>query len=75
MAGLRRVVAPAEVLSLDEVKLHLRDDRLSEEPVIARQLRVAHRVVEEKIRPYALGVQTWEQALDAWPSGALALPL
>lgn len=75
MAGLRRVVAPPEVLSLEDVKVHLRESRLSEEPLIARQLRVAHRVVEEKIRPYALGPQTWEQALDAWPTGALALPL
>lgn len=72
--GLTLSVAPAqEPVDLDAVKAHLRIDGDADDDML-RSLITAARMMAEQILNRSLITQTWVYKLDAFPSGALALP-
>lgn len=78
MTRIRRVVAPAEpVVSLAEAKAHLRVEHADEDAYITSLVQAATSHLDgwSGTLGRALVEQTWEVTLDAFPVGAIHLPL
>ncbi len=72
--GLAIIQAPAEpVVTLDETRLHLRVDGYDESDLIEALVEAATAQAEAFCRRRFL-TQQWRVTLDAFPSGAIALP-
>lgn len=70
---LRLITAPlVEPITLAEAKLHLRVSGADEDGLLALYITAARQACEERTER-ALITQTWEQALDAFPTTGLAL--
>lgn len=70
--AIKVITAPVEILTLAEVRLHLKDPATEDDALIASQLLAAHAYAEH-YTGCAIGVQTLEMALDAFPDGAIAI--
>jgi uncharacterized phiE125 gp8 family phage protein len=78
MTRIRRLVAPAEaVVSLAEAKAHLRVEHADEDAYIQSLVNAATSHLDgwSGTLGRALVEQTWEVTLDAFPVGAIHLPL
>lgn len=69
------ITPPAAVLTLAELRLHLRADDNALEDTFLEALLESARGYAEHYTGRAIGVQTIELALDAFPVGAVELPL
>ena len=73
--GFKVITPPAAVLTLAELRLHLRaDEDVLEDALLAASLESA-RGYAQHYTGRAIGVQTIELALDAFPVGAVELPM
>jgi uncharacterized phiE125 gp8 family phage protein len=74
--GFKVITPPAAVLPLPELRLHLRiDDDTTTEDAMLTALLDSARGYAQHYTGRAIGVQTIELALDAFPLGAIQLPL
>lgn len=74
--GLTLLTPPTtEPLSIDEAKLHLREDSTSQDTLI-QSLIIASRDFAERFTRRALAKQTWRLSIDEFPcNGVIRLPM
>ena len=73
--GFKIITPPAALLTLAELHLHLRiDDNAIEDTLLLATLEAA-RDYAQHYTSRAIGVQTIELALDAFPKGGIDMPL
>lgn len=73
--GFKVITPPSAVLTLAELRLHLRaDEDVLEDTLLAAQLESARGYCEH-YTGRAIGSQTVELAIDAFPLGAIELPM
>jgi len=75
--GIKVITAPAALLTLTELRLHLKLDTTlgvhADDTLIAAQLTAAHEYCEHYTQQ-SFGDQTLELAIDDFPVGAIVLP-
>jgi len=71
---LKLITPPAESITLDEAKLHLKVEHAADDALISALITSAREQAEHEIGR-GIGSQTWQVALDAFPAEGIDLAL